>query len=300
VADVLFVLHHRVDAEEPLVREAARAVTEAGAVVAISRRADPPQGEHAGGDQFVDAEEVAGARLVVSFGGDGTFLRSARATLATGVPILGVNLGRLGFLTWVDLDAAPAALRAWAAGTTDIEVRRTMRVSVDGGDELAVNEANVVKEPNINVIQLEVLVDGEMAGRFHADGGLVSTATGSTAYSASAGGPLLDPRTEAMVYAPVNPHTLASRALVVPGASRLSLRVDEATRVLLDGAISLAVPAHHEVVCTLDGPPLHLVRVPGAASFYDQLRDKLGWGRPLVREGVRQVPRSPRETGSSS
>lgn len=270
-------------------QEAARAVEATGASLEISRRWDPPKGDYAGGDRFVDADQVAEARLLVSFGGDGTFLRAARATLGTGVPILGVNLGRLGFLTWVDLAAAPAALQAWGAGSTGVEVRQTMRVKVDGGDDVAINEANVVKEPNINVIQLEVLVDGEPAGRFHADGGLISTATGSTAYSASAGGPLLDPRTEAMVCTPVNPHTLASRALVVPGQSRLSLRVDEPTRVLLDGAISLPVPAHHEVACTLDGPPLHLVRVPGAASFYDQLGDKLGWGRPLVRQGVRKA-----------
>jgi NAD+ kinase len=137
------------------------------------------------------------------------------------------------------------------------------------------------------VIQIEIGVDGHLAGTFHADGAIVASPTGSTAYSASAGGPLLDPGLAAMVVTAVNPHTLAARPLVVPGASRLTVSVDEPTRLILDGAVNLGIPAHGLVTTSLDGPPIRLVRAAGAPTFYQQLRAKLGWGEPLVREGRR-------------
>jgi NAD+ kinase len=162
-----------------------------------------------------------------------------------------------------------------------------MVVHYGDGSYLAINEAALLKDPAANVIQLEVSVDGVEAGMFHADGCVVATPTGSTAYAASAGGPILDPRAEAMVLVPLNPHTLATRALVVPPGQKIELRVDEETRLLLDGAVIIAVSTNAVLTCGLDGPLLKVVRTPGTEDFYSQLREKMGWGEPLVREGRR-------------
>src|SRR5439155_4816570 len=149
------------------------------------------------------------------------------------------------------------------------------------------NELALLKDPAANLIQVEIEVDGTPAGTFHSDGALVATSTGSTGYTLSAGGPLLDPRTDGLLVLPLNAHNLASRALVVPGPSRVSLRVDEPTRLILDGAVSLELNGDRPVVCSLDGLRMKLVRVPGSAGFYEQLRQKLAGGTPLVREGRR-------------
>jgi NAD+ kinase len=155
------------------------------------------------------------------------------------------------------------------------------------GKYLAINEAALLKDPAANVIQLEVSVDGVEAGMFHADGCVVATPTGSTAYAASAGGPIVDPRADVMVLVPLNPHTLATRALVLPARKTIELRVDEETRLLLDGAVNLPVSTNATLTCGLDGPLLQVVRAPGTEDFYSQLREKMGWGEPLVREGRR-------------
>jgi NAD+ kinase len=276
MAHVLFVLHNRVDPDEQSVVAAAEAVRRAGKEVEVFRRPEPTEGtSRFDGGWVLDAEQVAGAELVVTFGGDGTFLHAARTAVPRGVPMLGVNLGRLGFLTWVDQRSAAAALEAWAAGKTAIEARATIDVDVDGRHEIAINE----------VVVLEAHVDGEPAGVFHADGAIVAGPTGSTAYSASAGGPLLDPRLDALLLVALQAHNLNTRPLVVSGSSLIEIRVDEPTRAIIDGALEIPLPAHQRVGCRLTGPPLKLVRVPGSAGFYQQLREKMGWGRPLVREG---------------
>jgi NAD+ kinase len=230
---------------------------------------------------------VAGKKLIVSFGGDGTFLHAARTAVLHAIPVMGVNLGRLGFLAWINLETAEVACTAWAEGRTELEPRATMTVDCDGERYIAINEAALLKDPAANVIQLEVAVDGVEAGLFHSDGGVVATPTGSTAYAASAGGPILDPRASALVFAPLNPHTLATRALVLPAQTTVELRVDEATRLLLDGAVNLPVSTNATLTCSLDGPMLQVVRAPGTADFYSQLREKMRWGEPLVREGRR-------------
>jgi NAD+ kinase len=160
-----------------------------------------------------------------------------------------------------------------------------LRVSTAAGEDFAINEAALLKDPAVNVIQISAAVDGQPAGRFHADGAIVATPTGSTAYAASAGGALLDPRTAAAIFVVINPHTLAARSLVVPADSRLSVSVDEPARLILDGEVNVGVGAGEPVTCSLDGPPLRLIRGPGAPGFYHQLRGKLGWGEPLVRDG---------------
>jgi NAD+ kinase len=261
---------------------------EKGIPVRVFQRHAPDYhpGRFDGGWELPDAE-VEDVRLVVTFGGDGTFLHAARTALRHQLPLLGVNLGRLGFLAWVTLEESPGALRDWAEGRTTIETRATLNVELNGERNIAINEAALLKDPAANVIQLEVSSGGAKVGMFHADGVVVATPTGSTAYAASAGGPILDPAVSAMVLVPLNPHTLASRALVLPGDAPVLLQVDEATRLLLDGAANIDVPSHSTLQCSLDGPRLRVVRCPGTSDFYQQLREKMRWGEPLVREGRR-------------
>jgi len=286
--DVLFVLHARVAEEEAAVLEAQRRLRAAGREVRIFRRHGPPDrpGRFDGGWEL-DPTLLDGAALVVTFGGDGTFLHAARAAIRHALPILGVNLGRLGFLTWISLDEAPAAVVDWVEGRTLLETRATLSVELNGKQHIAINEAALLKDPAANVIQLEMSLAGTSVGMFHADGAVVATPTGSTAYAASAGGPIVDPSVRAMILVPLNPHTLASRALVLPPEGPLLVQVDEATRLLLDGAANLDVASHSTIRCSLDGPALQVIRYPGGSDFYQQLRDKMRWGEPLVREGRR-------------
>jgi NAD+ kinase len=287
MADILFVLHARVSAGDPAVVRASARMSEHGHQVELFQRPLPSDAPaQVAGDHSLESL-VEGKRLVVTFGGDGTFIHAARTALVCGVPVMGVNLGRLGFLAWVTLETAEEACTAWAEGRFEIEQRATMVVGYGDGKYLAINEAALLKDPAANVIQLEVGVDGVEAGMFHADGCVVATPTGSTAYAASAGGPILDPRADAMVLVPLNPHTLATRALVLPPRATVELRVDEETRLLLDGALNIDVSTNAVLSCGLDGPLLQVVRVPGTEDFYSQLREKMGWGEPLVREGRR-------------
>ena len=286
--DVLFVLHARVTREDPAVERAMTRLAEHGHEVEVFQREvlDDKPGRFDGGWEL-DEACVEGKKLIVTFGGDGTFIHAARTAIPHQVPVLGVNLGRLGFLAWITLETAEAACTAWAEGRTELESRATMRVDYAGQKHIAINEAALLKDPAANVIQLQVRVDGVEAGRFHADGCVVATPTGSTAYAASAGGPILDPRTDALVLVPLNPHTLATRALVLPSHVPVELSVDEETRLLLDGAVNLPVVTGASLTCTLDGPMMQVVRAPGTADFYAQLREKMRWGEPLVREGRR-------------
>jgi NAD+ kinase len=288
MADVLFVLHARVSPEDPGVVRAVRWLAEHGHGVDVFQREAPTDkpGRFDGG-WALDDRHVEGKKLIVTFGGDGTFLHAARTAVLHAVPVMGVNLGRLGFLAWVTVETAEAACAAWAEGRTDLESRATMTVDFAGERYIAINEAALLKDPAANVIQLEVAVDGVEAGLFHSDGCVVATPTGSTAYAASAGGPILDPRAGALLLVPLNPHTLATRALVLPAEATVELRVDEATRLLLDGAVNLPVSTNATLICSLDGPILQVVRAPGTADFYSQLREKMRWGEPLVREGRR-------------
>lgn len=286
--DILFVMHARVADDDPKVGETRRVAEASGRRVRVFRRHGPEDrpGRFDGGWEL-DPEHVDGVALVVTFGGDGTFLHAARTAVQHGVPLLGINLGRLGFLAWTTLADAPAALSDWIKGRSTVETRATLHVEVGGGRHLAINEAALLKDPAANVIQLEVSANGVEVGMFHSDGVVIATPTGSTAYAASAGGPILDPAVSAMVMVPLNPHTLASRALVLPGDAPIVLQVDEATRLLLDGAANFDVPSHSTLTCSLDGPPLRVIRTPGTSDFYQQLREKMRWGEPLVREGRR-------------
>ncbi len=167
------------------------------------------------------AEHGATTALMVTLGGDGTFLYGARLAAPRGIPVVGVNRGRLGFLNDVEIDALPEAISRFAAGAYTTQRRSMLETTVGGADDvvLAVNEI-VVRARDVNVVRLRVDVDGDLLGAFDADGVVVATATGSTAYALSAGGPPVDPRVKAVVVVPLAAHAVISRPGSDPGVAR--------------------------------------------------------------------------------
>ena len=233
----------------------------------------------------------AGLDVLLSFGGDGTLLRTAHR--ADGVPILGVNIGRLGFLTKVEVQDVTATIEAIEAGKTGVERRMTLAVDVEGGvpdsapgqalaevPSWALNDVVVDKSGTTSMIQVEATVGGDYLNTYWADGLVVATPTGSTAYALSVGGPILVPGTDALIVAPIAPHTLTARPIVLPCFSELTLRVEtrghpfafacDGVSTILDGGATVRIRrAEHEVP---------LVTLPDR-DYFQTIRDKMSWGQ---------------------
>lgn len=230
--------------------------------------------------------------LVLTLGGDGTLLRGARAAGPRGVPVLGCNLGRLGFLTHVGREELGTALAAVAKGEHELEERLALEVRVppacvpdDDPTFYGVNDAVLHKSGFARLITLRLWADEEEVGHYSADGIIIATATGSTAYSLSAGGPIVVPSMDGLVATPISPHTLAVRPVVFPGTTRLTVElmsgVDELA-LTVDGQSGCRLSVGDRVHIVRSAHPLRLVRLPGH-SFFQVLRRKLRWGdvRPL-------------------
>jgi NAD+ kinase len=225
--------------------------------------------------------------LLVSLGGDGTLLAVARGAGRHRVPILGVNLGTLGFLTEVNVEEMFPALEAVLAGEAEIVSRMRLEVVVsrDGlerGRFLALNDAVITKTALSRMIDLVTFADGQEVTTYHADGLIVSTPTGSTAYSLSAGGPLLLPDLEAIVLTPICPHSLNHRPLVLPEGAEIEVvvrtRGGEAT-VTMDGQEGLELEEGDRVLMRRSPHPVDIVASP-LRSRFQILQAKLRWGDP--------------------
>ena len=227
-------------------------------------------------------DTLDGTRLIVSIGGDGTLLWTAQQAAAAHIPVLGINAGRLGFLTQVQLGEEGKALDRWAAGDFTLQRRALLEARV--GDRVfhALNDAVVHKGIEINLIRIVVSVDGQPAGQFDADGVIVSTPTGSTGYGLSLGGPILHPDVGALVYMPLNPHSLFNRPIVLPEQSRIVIRLPMAAAILTcDGQQNAQLQPGAEVQVA-SGLRVELVQFDGGRNFFDLLRRKLRWGLPLT------------------
>lgn len=236
------------------------------------------------------ASPLEGAQLDILFslGGDGTLLRGARLACLRGIPILGINLGRVGFLATAGPETATETLRCVVRGEYTIESRLALSAQVgEGGEEfLAVNDVVIHKGGIARVIRMSVAVDGQEVGAYSGDGIIVSTPTGSTAYSMSAGGPVVVPGVDALVITAICPHTLAVRPLVVPASARLTLRAldpvpapPEKLLVSIDGQVAAQLAARQDVTVVRAMRPVLLARAGGGAeSFFVRLREKLQWG----------------------
>jgi NAD+ kinase len=226
--------------------------------------------------------------LIVAFGGDGTLLGAAHAIAAAGldVPVLGVNLGRLGFLTEVGRADMLAALQAFLDGTSRTETRLMLRGCVlrNGraiADRLALNDIVVTRGKLSRMIEVDVAVDDVPVTHLKADGVIVATATGSTAYNLSAGGPIVMPSVDALVLTPIAPHALSHRPVVLPATATVSVtpEIDAQSDIVATFDGQFGVELEHGDVVTIARAEraLRLVRI-SARSHFDMLREKLHWG----------------------
>lgn len=242
---------------------------------------------HAGRLSEIEAEEPACALrpdVAISIGGDGTFLRAARRMAPLDVPVVGVNAGHLGFLPQFSLDDGEELASALLQKSLHLEERMLLAIECEAMPEdiwpYALNEIALLKEETSSMLSIDVSADGDFVARYLADGLLVSTPTGSTAYSLAAGGPLVNPASQCQLLVPVAPHTLTLRPMVLPAATRLRLEPESRTgrcRISLDGfSFILECPAPLEV----SRAPFSLkVLLRPGSSFFSTLRSKLHWAQ---------------------
>lgn len=224
--------------------------------------------------------------VLITLGGDGTMLRGARTLGGRPVPIIGVNLGRLGFLTSCGGDEMIDALCRFARGDYRAEPRMALdaRAIDRGGVErrrwYALNDVVLHKGGFARVVRLAVASNGEAIAAYAADGIVLSTPTGSTAYSLSAGGPIVEPTVDSIILTPISPHTLAIRPLVLPATASIRIWAEDGPEELLvtvDGQVGTTFAEGEVLEVRRAGRPVLLVRFSGT-TYYGRLRKKLGWG----------------------
>ncbi len=221
--------------------------------------------------------------FVLVLGGDGTLLSAARAVGDSGIPLLAVNLGSLGFLTEVRLEELYLTLNAAIEGRCPTESRLLIECRLlRDGDEVAryhaLNDA-VIKSTVARLIGFELCVNGQHVVEYQADGVIVATPTGSTAYSLAAGGPVLMPSVEALLLTPICPHSLTHRPLVVGADAHISVRLDSGANGVLsvDGQVGMPVVQGDQIECSKAAHRIKLLRM--RRSFFELLRSKLRWGQ---------------------
>jgi NAD+ kinase len=219
--------------------------------------------------------------LVVSLGGDGTMLRAARLAHAADAPLLGVNMGALGYLTEVDAGGEQAALKRVFDGEYELEERMMLSCSAKTKERaesfVGLNEVLVERASRHRLVRLGVRIGGEALAAFNADGVIVATPTGSTAYALSAGGPIVSPRAECLVVVPVSPHMIFSRPIVVSADETVEISVDPGggdAYLSLDGALGGELDPGSGVSVGRHPRPLRLLRLSGP-GFLERLRSKL-------------------------
>jgi NAD+ kinase len=224
--------------------------------------------------------------VLVTLGGDGTLLRGARMLGGLQVPIMGINLGRLGFLTSCGGDEIEDALLRFARGEYRAEARMALEARAIDKSGLerrrwyALNDVVLHKGGFARVVRLVVESNGEAVAGYAADGVVISTPTGSTAYNLSAGGPIMEPTLDSIVLTPISPHTLAIRPLVLPPTACLRVRAEDGPEELLvtvDGQVGTTFAEGEVLDVRRAGRPVLIVRFPGT-TYFARLREKLGWG----------------------
>jgi NAD+ kinase len=250
----------------------------------------------AGAQSCSKREIAAKADLIISLGGDGTLLNIAPLVERPEVPILGVNMGGLGFITEVAVDELETVLAKTLEGEYAVEKRMTLEVRVIRKKRRihrfrVLNDAVITKGARSRIIDLETYVGDDYLCTYRADGLIISTPTGSTAYSLAAAGPILEPTLGAIVLAPICPHTLTNRPIVVPSAAaiRVTLRSFGDTVILIpDGQQGVRLNNADQVEARDYGLPVSLIKLP-SRSYYEILREKLKWGERGSRENPRET-----------
>ena len=251
----------------------------------ITVRIDNETGAYAGVAGISRDQVPEGCDLVIVLGGDGTLLSAARAIGRREIPLFPVNLGGLGFLTAITVEELFPELERALRSEHRIARRKLMNVEVIRGGEVcasfdALNDAVLTKSEIARMIDLDTYVDEQFVCRYKADGLIIATPTGSTAYSLSAGGPIIFPSVPAICLTPICPHMLTNRPVLVPETSviRVTSRgPDESVYLTIDGQVGIPIREHDVVVCHSSHHSLLLTRPP-RMMFFDVLRQKLKWG----------------------
>jgi NAD+ kinase len=251
---------------------------------------EPELHDLAGGHERID--DVATLDALLTLGGDGTLLRGARTLQGRAVPVLGINLGRLGFLTSCGVDDLEAGVERLARGEFQAERRMVLDVRAldTGGRErqrwFALNDVVLHKGGFARMVSLDVAANGESIASYSADGIVVATPTGSTAYNLSAGGPIVYPTVESILLTPISPHTMSVRPLVLPPSAEVTLRAEDGPEELLvtvDGQVGTKFARGETLAVCRSERAVHIVRFPGT-TFFARMRLKLGWGGLLDRD----------------
>src|SRR5579884_1344194 len=251
----------------------------------IRYRCDQQTAEYAASEQFYPREEVAeGADLVIVLGGDGTLLSAARVVAGRDIPLFAVNLGHLGFLTAIRVEELYPELERALRHEHRIGLRRMVDCELirDGrtiASYSALNDVVITKSELARMIDLDTHVDNHFVAAYKADGLIVSTPTGSTAYSLSAGGPIIFPSVAAFCITPICPHMLTNRPVIVPDSSVIKIlnHSDDAVYLTIDGQIGQRMVKGDRVICRASANIIQLIRPP-RMLFFDVLREKLKWG----------------------
>ena len=279
--------------EDPRIAESVNALvphlTRRGVQVLVSEH-DPPGVSGAGVTRVADGELGARADLLIAIGGDGTLLHAARLVARRSVPLLGVNRGRLGFLT----DVMPQNMLQWVdaalAGELEADRRQLLTARLHKADgqiaeAFALNDVVMQKHDTGRTLDFETRVNGRFVNTHDGDGIIIASATGSTAYALSCGGPIIEPHLEALVIAPICAHTLSDRPIVVSARSVIEIalheRPDTQANVTCDGAILGALAPGDRLETRTAGEHVTLLHPPGH-DYYKILRSKLHWGRGSV------------------
>jgi NAD+ kinase len=249
-------------------------------------RCDAETAGYAGNCEGLPRPEVPeGCELVIVLGGDGTLLSAARAISGREIPLFPVNLGGLGFLTAITLDEVFPELERALAGEHRVGKRKMLEVELMRGGKAiahyeALNDAVINKASLARMIDLDAYVDQMFVCAYKVDGLIVATPTGSTAYSLSAGGPIIFPSVAAFCLTPICPHMLTNRPVIVPESSVIRivcLAEDSAAFLTIDGQVGEPILSGDEIVCRPSEYAIHLIRPP-RMMFFDVLRAKLKWG----------------------
>lgn len=243
------------------------------------------------GVDVASGDVIGSVRALVVLGGDGTLLKAAHLVAGEETILVGVNFGSLGFLTEISLPELYPTLEQVLSGRCGFEERRMLRATVrrpDGSSETTdvLNDVVITKAELSRIVELDVTIDGEFVSAFRADGLIVSSPTGSTAYNLAAGGPILHPRLGAVVVTPICPHMLTNRPLAVADGSVIEVRLregrDVAVRVSFDGQSGADITEDDVVMVSRSPRVLRLAKSP-QRGYYEVLRTKLKWGDAPVR-----------------
>jgi len=264
--------------------EAIQKTIECGTKYGIEVLLDKTSAKLVKGKGFEHAILLDSIDALLVLGGDGTFLATARLAADRSVPLLGVNLGSLGFITEVAIGELEEAMERLRKGDYEVEERIMVDIKVENNhgtvQKLALNDVVLTRKNIAKMVELSIAINREHVTRYKADGLIIASPTGSTAYALSTGGPILYPTLDSLVICPICPHTLSNRPLVVSGDYIIEVDIgagQDEVIATLDGQVSIDIGEHDHLTISRSESITRLIKVPGRTHF-DTLRSKLGWG----------------------